>query len=215
MNPLRSFQSQTDQRTQPALGWAATATIRPLSSDGDAAAHRGAGTGTRVSARLALLGGGGHAADWRDRVGRCESRCPRSLRAPGTGWAVPVAAHQGEEPVPGHWPFTVALRRGCQGPLPVRARPGCPGAACWRAPDSCWPRGLWLGCRMSQAWWGPQASQGLCRVLTGCRGSRAAPRRGCSPCDSMQLPASFSLVYCTLGRVFIYLILYSVITIVG
>lgn len=33
--------------------------------------------------------------------------------------------------------------------------------------------------------------------------------------NSIRLPASFSLVYCNIGRVFIYLILYSVITIVG
>lgn len=47
------------------------------------------------------------------------------------------------------------------------------------------------------------------------RGGRASPNTVCCLFNSIRLPASFSLVYCNIGRVFIYLILYSVITIVG
>lgn len=47
------------------------------------------------------------------------------------------------------------------------------------------------------------------------RGSRASPDTVRCLFNSIRLPASFSLVYCNIGRVFIYLILYSVITIVG
>lgn len=47
------------------------------------------------------------------------------------------------------------------------------------------------------------------------RGRRASPDTVRCVFNSIRLPASFSLVYCNIGRVFIYLILYSVITIVG
>lgn len=61
----------------------------------------------------------------------------------------------------------------------------------------------------------------VCGWCVGCPSRPPAERGRAGPStvrrllDSIRLPASFSLVYCNIGRVFIYLILYSVITIVG
>lgn len=65
---------------------------------------------------------------------------------------------------------------------------------------------------------GCSGGRGPCRAGWGVfpeRGSRASPDTVRCLFSSIRLPASFSLVYCNIGRVFIYLILYSVITIVG
>lgn len=64
---------------------------------------------------------------------------------------------------------------------------------------------------------GPQCAGGAWMDIPQpvCRAGGASPSTVRCLLDSIRLPASFSLVYCNIRRVFIYLILYSVITIVG